>query len=103
MFEQSLDKLGQWPILQFFGGIMILAGVAYMIFRGERDKAQPPHERSEVRLFFDGPLLKALELLEGIYRVLREIRAENKEAARDAEAQHKEMMSELRRVTDRLR
>lgn len=99
----GLDKLNQFPILQFFGGLIVLAGVAYAIFKGQRDsgKAAPP-EPPELRWYFDGPLVQALHELKGIYRVLNEIRDLIKEDRVDRRDQHREHMEVFRDMLDRL-
>lgn len=98
MFEASLDKLGQFPILQFFGGLLILMGVAFAIMRGERDKNRgtPNPEPQEARWFFDGPLLKALEALQNIYRELKELRSDNEKIERLRTDHHREFLDVMR-------
>lgn len=104
MLEANLDKLGQWPVLQFCAALLIVAGVAYAIFRGERDKAKSaPPDLPEQRWFFDGPIAKALSLQEGIYRELKEIRNDNERWAIEAKERDKEKIELLRQMVQRRR
>lgn len=105
MLETGIDKLGQFPILQFFGGLVIVCGVVYAIFRGERDKTRTPTpaEFPEQRLYFDGPIAKGLSLLEGAYRELKEIRNDNERWAAEAKERDREQIELLRQIGPRRR
>lgn len=104
MLDASLDKLGQFPILQFFGGMLILCAALYAIFRGERDKSKSgAPDVPEQRWYFDGPIAKALSLAEGIYRELKEIRNDNERASTEAKDRDREQIDLLREANDLLR
>lgn len=64
---EELNRLGQYPILQFFGALLVFAVGAYALIRGVFDKRKtdnaPPPAHPEQRLFFDGPLVEALRYL----------------------------------------
>ena len=63
--SDAINSLGPFPIFQFFGGLLVLAGAAYALLRGERKKRYAETaEIAETRLAFDGPLVAALRLLE---------------------------------------
>jgi hypothetical protein len=100
----GLDKLGQFPLLQLFGGLLILLGVAYAILKGQRDsgKSAPP-EPPELRWYFDGPLVQAINEMKGIYRVGNEIRDLLKDSLDERRTEHKEHMVAIRELVDRIR
>lgn len=39
--QQELSSLGQFPILQFFGGLFVLIGVAFAVWRATQDSKKP--------------------------------------------------------------
>lgn len=82
---EFIKELGQFPILQFFGGLLVLAVGAYAIVRGFNDKRKADQTNPpEQRWFFDGPLNVALQYLreisKGTDQVARELRTLNETA-----------------------
>jgi hypothetical protein len=99
MSEIGLDKLGQWPILQFAAALATFAAIVYAVIRGLRDKSvEPPHPRDlpEQRWYFDGPVAKALETLRDMRSTLFDIRDDVREFAKERREQHAENIKERR-------
>jgi hypothetical protein len=84
---------GPFVIIQLGVVVMMAIGGAYSLWNGRKTSRSRSSidTGNGVQLFFDGPLNKALGSLEGIYRVLSEMRADNTraeiEAARRIEAE----------------
>ena len=105
MLEIGLDKLGQWPILQFAAAILMFWAIGYVIVRGLRDKnVEPTHPREvhEQRWYFDGPVIQALNKLEGVYRLLDALVDLKKEEIAERRAQHVEHMKAVNELRDLL-
>lgn len=103
MLANGLDKLGQFPLIQLAIGFLIVIGGLMALRQGSRDKKKiPPPEVPEQRWYFDGPVAKALEALSGIFGILKEIRRENDDYAKERRDQHKEHMQAFRDLIDRL-
>lgn len=104
MFDATgIDKLGQWPILQFAAAVLIVLGVAYMMLRGLRDKESPPTpagSQHEQLWYFDGPLHQALRELSGVYREIKEMRTAINDFIKERRAQHERQMVERREQHD---
>lgn len=91
----DLSGLGPFAILQFFGGLTIVAISLLAWFRGMKDKtALPPvlpiPTQEPLQMFFDGPLVTAIELLRGIDRTLKLIEEGQHEAAANLERINRE-------------
>lgn len=104
MNEFPLDKLGPYPILQFFVAVLIACGVAFAVYRGSRDRGgSPPSLPGEQRYFFDGPIGEALKLMRDTRNILNEIRehvAPLGEQARNTNRELGEIKDELARLKD---
>lgn len=104
MSEQTIvDALGAFPIIQIAVAGAIAVGAVLAWYRGERRKdptagGLPPG----ASWFFDGPIVKALESLQGCYRTLQEIRQDNQRHA-DEQRRREEEQSELIRELLKLR
>lgn len=71
MPDLQLDKLAQYPVLQFIAAVLGLAAFALAIYKGLRDRPatpapQAPQVPQEQRWFFDGPLSVAIAILRDI-------------------------------------
>jgi hypothetical protein len=103
MLAESIDKLGQFPIVQIAIGFLIVVGGLLALRQGSRDKEKDqPADVSEQRWYFDGPIKAVLDALEGLYRETKEFRREQREAADERREQHKEHMQVVRQMLDRL-
>jgi hypothetical protein len=93
----ALSALGPW----FGAGGLTAIIVAYIGTR-KPSSEKPDDEPASARWFFDGPVQRALDTLEGTYREIRELRKEFGESERDTRERHKEHMEVMRDLTDRL-
>lgn len=100
----GLDKFGQFPLLQLAGVVLIVALIAVAVIKGWRAMSQQDKQSDypKQRWYFDGPLIKALEALEGIYRETKEFRREADEATKERRDQHREHMTAVRELIDRM-
>src|SRR5690348_13790241 len=89
MNDVPLDKLGPYPVLQFAAAFLVIAGLAFAVYRGSRDRRSADPALNEQRYFFDGPMGEALKLLRDMRNLLNEIRA------------HVEPLGELGRNTNK--
>ncbi len=100
MSEPSVvEALGAFPIIQVAVAGAIAIGAVLAWYRGERAKSDntgglPPG----ATWFFDGPIVKALESLQGCYRVLTEIRTDNQRHADEERRRDEEMTDILREL-----
>ena len=102
----SLDPgFGPFSIVQAAVAAAIGLGVAYSWFRGEKGKGRTGKfvEGGGVQMFFGGPLEKALGFLEGLYRVMGEMRTENKETVAEFRTRHEEELNLLREISEAAR
>lgn len=103
MLAEAIDKAGQFPLIQVGILFLIVVGGLMALRQGARDKERTAaSEVPEQRWYFDGPIKAVLDALEGQYRETREFRREQREAAEHREAQHKEHMTVVREMLDRL-
>lgn len=106
MNDLPIDKLGPYPILQFFVGVVIAGAVAFAVYRGTRDRgssAAPLGLPGEQRYFFDGPIGEALKLMRDSRNLLNEIRSHVEplgELARNTNRELGEIKDELARLKD---
>lgn len=99
MSEASLvDGLGAFPIIQIAVAGAIAAGAVLAWYRGERSKPDPGGLPPGASWFFDGPIIKALETLQGIYRVLGEMRADNARFAHEHNEKLDQQIDLLRQI-----
>lgn len=103
MSEPSLvDGLVGLPIVQ--AAVIIASAVAGVLLwlRGEKNKTNSTAESGGLppgsTWFFDGPIIKALETLQGCYRVLSEIRTDNQRHADEERRRDEEMTDILREL-----
>lgn len=103
MSEPSLvDGLVGLPIVQ--AAVIIASAVAGVLLwlRGEKNKTNSTAESGALppgsTWFFDGPIIKALETLQGCYRVLTEIRTDNQRHADEERRRDEEMTDILREL-----
>jgi hypothetical protein len=68
MHDLPVDRLGPYPILQLAAAILILGGLAFAVWRANRDRRanSPLDIPGEQRYFFDGPLGVTLGMLRDI-------------------------------------
>jgi hypothetical protein len=67
MSDLPVDRLGPYPILQLAAAILILSGLAFAVWRANRDRRGNQLEiPGEQRYFFDGPLGVTLGMLRDI-------------------------------------
>jgi hypothetical protein len=74
----DLTALGQFPILQFFGGLLILAGGGFAIAKGLQTKSQtpvPPLTDHPVQFHLQGPVQVALNTLRDMSHTLLRMEA----------------------------
>lgn len=77
-----VESLGDFPIIQIAVAAAIAIGAAVAVWRGASGKPKNGHDFDNgVQWFFDGPIGKALDLLQAIYRVLTEIRVDQQRFA----------------------
>lgn len=109
MNEFPIDKLGPYPILQFAAAVVILAGLAFAIYRGTRDRGlqSPPQHQPpsipEQRYYFDGPMGEALKLLRDGRNLLNDIREHVEplgEIGRNANRELNEIKDEIRSLKE---
>lgn len=105
MNELPLDKLGPYPLLQLFGALLVLAGLALAIYRGTRDrqKTEANPYITEQRYYFDGPIGEALKLLRDGRNILNEIKehvAPLGEQARNQTRELSEIKTEIERIKE---
>lgn len=103
MSEPSLvDGLVGLPLVQ--AAVIIASAVAGILLwlRGEKNKTNATAESGGLppgsTWFFDGPIIKALETLQGCYRVLTEIRTDNQRHADDARRRDEENIELMREL-----
>lgn len=71
-----VNSLGPYPLLQFAAAVLVLAALAFAIYRGSRDRRSPDAAfANEQRYFFDGPMGEALKLLRDLRNIANETRA----------------------------
>jgi hypothetical protein len=66
-------QFGPYLLMQYFGGLLVLVGLALAIYRGTRDRKLSPDQEATpgaFRWYFDGPLNAALQTMRDNYRVL---------------------------------
>lgn len=90
MLGEITNKLGEYPILQF--GLVVLMAIGSYILWWR--KVLPKEDAMAI----DTPSQRMVNLLEGIYRTLMEIRNENKEFARQQNDRDDEITEQLRRI-----
>jgi len=94
-----VDGLASLPIIQ--AAVIIASTVAGVMLwlRGEkRTREQNGGLPPGASWFFDGPIVKALESLQGCYRILGEIRADNQRFAEEERRRQEEMTEILREI-----
>ncbi len=103
MSETSVvEALGSFPIIQVAVAGAIAVGAVLAWYRGERSKTDatssglPPG----TSWYFDGPVVRALETLQGCYRVLNEIRTDAQRHADDERHRDEEMTEILRKLLE---
>jgi hypothetical protein len=96
MSDPSTEGLGPFVIIQAAVAVAIGLGIAASWFRGEKSKGRSAS--GGVQVYMDGPLVKAIDILQGMYRVLGEMRAENKETVAEFRNRHEAELELLRDI-----
>ncbi len=100
----QIPNLGPFVLLQAMIGVVIVGGAVIAWLRGERKQKRGDIEPSGgVSLFFDGPLNAALNTLQGIYRVIVEIRSDQNEAIKEFRLRHERETEILRDIREDFR
>lgn len=66
-------QFGPFLLLQYFGGLVVLLGLALAVYRGTRDRKLSPDQEGPpgaIRWYFDGPLNAALQTMRDTYKVM---------------------------------
>ena len=101
--EDVINALHSFPLLQFAVCALVAIVGVFGWMKGERDrKPAPGFGLPAVQMFFDGPLIKALDLLQGIYRLMVELRAEIGKFADERNRKMDEQTQLLREIKDLL-
>jgi hypothetical protein len=82
--EIGLDGLGPYPILQFFGGLVVLAtGLLTYFIAGRRriEALAVPAPPVPIEMHFDGPLIEANALLRRLVVLLEGVTVTNTQLA----------------------
>jgi hypothetical protein len=72
----DLTSFNSLPILQVFAGALVLLGSIWMMVQAQRDKAKVPSPApmdQGVQMFFNGPLIQALQSLRDVNTSLRDV------------------------------
>lgn len=102
MLEASIDKFGQFPIIQIGFLFIALIGGLLALRQGRNDRDKAPSDMSLRNWYFEGPVVRAIEALNAILNVLKETRRENDDYAKERREQHKEHMHAVNELRDRL-
>lgn len=101
--NSAVEALGNFPIVQ----IAIVAVIAFgAVFGWRYGERQPTNNNGNngngggVNVYFDGPLVKALGTLEGILRMMKEVRTDLEKADTRREKQLDEELEILREIRD---
>ena len=100
--SESLN-FGPFVIVQAAVAAAIGLGIAASWLRGEKSKGRASSSPNGVSLFFDGPFVKALDILQGMYREFCEMRAENKETVAEFRERHEKELDLLREIAEAAR
>ena len=106
--EDFINALHSFPILQFAVAALVAVVGVLGWMRGERDRKREREQPDllglpAVQMFFDGPLIKALDLLQGIYRLLVELRADLARFANERNEKMDEQTQLLREIAELLK
>jgi hypothetical protein len=96
MSDPTSEALGPFVIIQAAVAVAIGLGIAASWFRGEKSKGRSTSDG--VQVYMDGPLVKAIEILQGMYRVLGEMREENKDTVAEFRQRHEAELNLLREI-----
>ena len=97
-----VPNVGPLVIVQLALFIAIVGTAIVTWMRGDKKKGNnQPESSGGVSLFFDGPLNAALNTLQGIYRVLDEIKDDNRRFHDKMDERHERETEILRDIRDR--
>lgn len=99
--QPEASQFGPFVIIQLAVAAVIGVGAMVALWRGSKSRATGS-DGGGVQLFFDGPLNKALGSLEGIYRMLIEIRNDNEKHAGAASRENDRLASLMDDIKDGL-
>jgi hypothetical protein len=72
----DISSLGNYPLLQFMAGLLMIFVVSLAWVRGQAQPPPPatqPGPQPEQRIYLDGPLLKIIEALQEVAAPLKRI------------------------------
>lgn len=97
-----IESLGPFPIIQIAVGAAIAIGIAVTVWRAVAGRPKLQETAGPgVQWFLDGPIGKIIDLLQGIYRELRQTREDNQRYANERNGRFDEAIELLREVKDR--
>jgi hypothetical protein len=76
MNDLPFDRLGPFPILQFAAAVVVLAMLAFAMWRGARNRSGRSSDGivGEQRYYFDGPIGEALKLMRDTRNIMNEVK-----------------------------
>jgi len=93
-----IEGLGSFPIIQAVIGAIIAFGAAYGWKYGERKaRSSPPND---TQIYLDGPFANMISHLEGIYRLMLEVRNDLSKADERRERNRADEVQILRTIAD---
>jgi len=101
MSDPTSEAFGPFVIIQAAVAVAIGLGIAASWFRGEKLKGRSAS--GGVQVYMDGPLVKAIDILQGMYRVLGDMRTENKETVAEFRQRHEAELDLLRDISGTLK
>lgn len=101
--SSAIEGLGAFPIIQIAVAAVIAVSALMAILRGAKKSKPDDRERAVSMMYFDGPLVRALDRLDGIYRLSGEMRDDWKNTVVEFRGRHDDELALLREISETMR